>query len=139
MLTQSGWRLRYCPLQPQQPPLRVYVLSLPRMVSQRCLSQTQFTSAEFAELMERNGIRLVKSAPCHSASNGLAERSVQTVKQGLIPQSDKDSLETRLSKFLLWYQLTPHSTTGFCPAELLMNRRPRSVLDLVKPDLKNKV
>ena len=71
---------------------------------------TQFTSAKFAEFMEQNGIRHVKSAPYHPASNGLAERSVQTAKQG--HQSDKDSLKTRLSMFLLWYRLTPHSTTG---------------------------
>ncbi len=99
----------------------------------------QFTSAEFAEFMKRNGIRHVTSAPYHLASNGLAERTVQTVKQGLKRQSVKDSLETRLCKFLLWYRLTPHSTTGICPAELLMGRRPRSVLDLVKPDLNSKV
>ena len=78
----------------------------------------------------------VTSAPYHPASNGLAERTVQTVKQG---QSVKDSLETRLCKFLLWYRLTPHLTTGICPAELIMGRRPRSVLDLVKPNLNSKV
>ena len=45
------------------------------------------------------------------------------------------SLEDRLSKFLFHYRITPHSTTGVTPAELLLGHRPRSVLDLVRPNL----
>ena len=37
-----------------------------------------FTSTEFSEFVKHNGIRHVKSAPYHAASNGLAERAVQT-------------------------------------------------------------
>ena len=55
-------------------------------------------------------------------------------------QPTSDSIENRLSyKFLLWYRLTPHSTTGVAPAELLMGRWPRSVLDLLKPDVADRV
>ena len=35
--------------------------------------------------------------------------------------------KTRISKFLFWYRLTPHSTTGVPPSEL---RVPRFLLDL---------
>ena len=47
-------------------------------------------------------------------------------------------IQDRLSKFLLTYRLTPHTTTGVAPAELLMGRRPRSLLDNLIPDLPRK-
>ena len=38
-----------------------------------------FTSAQFAEFCDNNGIHHVTSAPYHTASNGLAERAVQSL------------------------------------------------------------
>ena len=97
-----------------------------------------FTSVEFKIFTKNNGIRHTTSAPYHPATNGLAERAVQTFKSFLKKTPD-GALEDRLSKFLLNYRLTPHSTTGITPAELLLGRRPRSVLDLVRPDLSKKI
>ena len=97
-----------------------------------------FTSAEFKIFTRNNGIRHTTSAPYHPATNGLAERAVQTFKSFLKKTPD-GILEDRLSKFLLNYRLTPHSTTGITPAELLLGRRPRSILDLVQPDLSKKI
>ena len=57
---------------------------------------TNFTSEEFATFMRKNGIRHVKSPPYHSSSNGLVERAVQTLKEGL-KKLKEGSLETRLS------------------------------------------
>ena len=54
-------------------------------------------------------------------------------------KSPSDSLQTRLSRFLLQYRITPDSTTGTSPAELLLGRRPRTQLDLVLPDMTTKV
>ena len=48
-------------------------------------------------------------------------------------------IQERLSKFLLTYCLTPHSTTGIAPAELLMGHIPSSFLDNLLPDLSLKV
>ena len=42
-----------------------------------------FTTREFELFLEVNSIRHLTSAPYHSASNGLTERSVQIVKRGL--------------------------------------------------------
>lgn len=39
-----------------------------------------FTSAEFGEFMNKNGIRHITSAPYHPASNGLA---IQILKEGV--------------------------------------------------------
>ena len=74
----------------------------------------------------------------HPSTNGLAERAVQTLKNGLCKTKGGD-LESRLYKYLARYLLTPHSTTGQTPAELLMNRKPRSRLDLVYPWLEGEV
>ena len=41
-----------------------------------------FRSAQFAEFYDKNGIHRATSAPCHPASNGLAERAVQSFKCG---------------------------------------------------------
>ncbi|KAL5517714.1 hypothetical protein EMCRGX_G003317 [Ephydatia muelleri] len=89
-----------------------------------------FTSAQFQTFVKLNGFRHVKSAPYHPASNGLAERAVQTVKEALKTTGD---LETRLARFFFQYRLIPHSTTGQPPAELLMGRHPRSHLDFLFP------
>ena len=49
------------------------------------------------------------------------------------------TLEDRLAHFLFQYCLTLHSTTGTSPAELLMGRKSRSTLDLIKPNIADRV
>ena len=97
-----------------------------------------FTSQEFREFMSANGIKHITSSPYHPSTNGLAERSVQTVKQG-IKRTKGSSIQERLSKFLFNYRITPHTTTGVAPCELLMKRRLRSRLDLLHPELSTRV
>ena len=100
---------------------------------------TAFTSEEFAAFVCRNGIQHLTSAPYHPASNGLAERAVQTLKNALKKDTDGVSLETQIARFFFRYRITPHSTTGVAPAELLIGRRPRSRLDLLHPDVTDRV
>lgn len=100
---------------------------------------TQFSSTEFKEFMTSNGVRQIFSPPYHPSSNGLAERAVQSFKDGMKKFSTSEPLEKRISKFLFLYRLTPHSTTGIAPAELLLRRIPRSKFDLIKPDLLSSV
>ena len=49
------------------------------------------------------------------------------------------TIETKIARFLFSYRITPHSTTGLPPSVMLMGRRPRSLLDLTFPDLKQRV
>ena len=98
----------------------------------------QFAAQEFQEFCRSNGIRHTLIAPYHPSSNGLAERAVRIVKQGL-KKLTEGSMSDRLSRFLFQYRLTPQTTTGSAPAELLLGRRPRSRLDLLKPSLETRV
>eukprot|EP00731_Ephydatia_muelleri_P016486 Em0009g910a len=79
----------------------------------------------------------VRSAPYHPATNGLAERAVQTVKDAL--KKTSGDIDTRLSRFLFQNRLTPHSSTGQSPAKLLLGRVPRSHLDFLFPDVADNV
>ncbi|KAL5491846.1 hypothetical protein EMCRGX_G017211 [Ephydatia muelleri] len=96
-----------------------------------------FSSSEFEEFVKRNGFRHIRVAPYHPASNGAAERAVQTLKEYL--SKTRGDLETRLSRFLFQYRLTPHTSTRSSTAELLFGRRPKSHLDFIHPDLSAKV
>ena len=97
-----------------------------------------FVSEQFKSFMSDNGIVHVTTAPYHPASNGLAERAVQTVKNGL-KRTPGTTVQEKLSKFLFTYRITPQTTTGVAPAQLLMNRCPRSRLDRLFPDLSERV
>ncbi|XP_061570028.1 uncharacterized protein K02A2.6-like [Cololabis saira] len=112
------------------------VFGLPKMLVSD--NGTCFTSAEFETFMKQNGVDHVKSAPFHPSSNGLAERAVQTFKEGM-KKVKGDTLQTRLSRFLFGYRITPHAVTGLSPAELMMSRRLRSAFDLLLPDVKTRV
>ena len=98
----------------------------------------QFSSYEFEQFCRKNGIRHIQVSPYHPASNGLAERSVQTFKQGFQKHTE-GTIQDRIARLLFHYCTTPHSTTGTSPAQLLFGRQIRSRLDTVKPSLEKRV
>jgi len=65
---------------------------------QYCLIMDQFLlySSDFAKFVKQNGIEHILTPPYHPASNSLAERSVQTFKNGLKQITDS-LLETRVN------------------------------------------
>ncbi|CAC5368399.1 unnamed protein product [Mytilus coruscus] len=99
---------------------------------------TPFASQEFQDFVQRNGIKHIRSSPYQPSTNGLAERAVQTFKEGM-KKVTEGSIETRMAKFLFTYRLTPHATTAIAPAGMLMGRRPRSLLDLTYPNINSRV
>lgn len=101
---------------------------------------TQFTSREFEVFLKENGIKHIRSAPYHPATNGEAERFVQTFKHAMkAAQGDAGTLPTKLARFLLTYRSTPNTTTGISPAELFLHRRLRTRLEMLRPDMASKV
>lgn len=94
----------------------------------------QLVSKEFETFLQQNGVKHIKSAPYHAASNGAAERLVQNLKQSLEKHSGSGrSLQHMVDNFLFVYRNTPHATTGKTPAELFLKRQLRTRLSLVKP------
>ena len=83
-----------------------------------------FSNDEFKKFIQANIIKHITSVPYHPSTNGLEEREIQTVKQGL-KQINGNSVEEKLSSFLLKDRITPHTTTGIPPSELLMCPRLR--------------
>ena len=101
---------------------------------------SQFTSDEFRTFMRNNGIKHIRSAPYHPATNGSAERFVQTFKQALrAALTEKKTLSWKLTNFLLAYRTTPHALTGEAPAVLFMGRNLRTKLDILKPNIGKRV
>ena len=98
---------------------------------------TGFTSQEFEEFTKANGIRHTFTSPYHPASNGLAERDVQTFKHGIGKLNGP--VEKRIARFLFHDRITPQSSTGISPLELLMGRRLRCKLDCLHPDVSKRI
>ena len=107
-----------------------------------CVSDNgpQFRSEEFAHFLKMNGVKHVRVAPYHAASNGLAERMVQSFKNHLKAcRGSRLSIQQRIENFLLTYRSTKHPTTGRTPAGLFLGRELRTRLTLLRPSVGEKV
>lgn len=91
---------------------------------------TTFSSYEFKTWCEERGIIHLSGAPYYPASNGAAERLVQSFKQSL--RKSKLPPKSALQEFLMAYRRTT-LPSGLSPSELLNNRQIRSKIDILKP------
>ncbi|KAG6442304.1 hypothetical protein O3G_MSEX002317 [Manduca sexta] len=96
----------------------------------------QFRSEEIQQFYRENGITARYTAPFHPATNGQAERYVQTFKNKLKAMAHENgSVEDKLQKFLTAYRKTQNSATGLSPAEMMFKRLYRTRIDLVKRNI----
>ena len=91
---------------------------------------TTFSSAEFQLWCHQRGIKHLTGAPYHPATNGAAERMVQSFKQSL--KKSKLPPHPALQEFLMQYRRTPLKT-GFSPSQLLNGRQLRTKIDALRP------
>ena len=93
----------------------------------------------FKLFLQNNGVKHILSAPYHPSSNGEAERFVRSFKRGMKHNTGRVSKNHTLQEFLLSYRTTPHTLTGKTPSEMVFGRRVRTRMDLVRPNLKEKI
>ncbi|XP_036320563.1 uncharacterized protein K02A2.6-like [Rhagoletis pomonella] len=95
---------------------------------------TQFNSKEFQAFLRSNGIVRKQGAPYHPATNGQAERFIQTVKQKLTAAMIKSgSMHKELQNILLSYRRAIHPTTEKSPAMVMFGRQIQTRLDFLLP------
>ena len=78
-------------------------------------------------------MRYISIAPGHPATNGLAERNIQTIKHKLAAMSNESSsMQSKIRDIIFKYRATPLKN-GKTPSELYLGRQIRSRLDILKP------
>lgn len=90
----------------------------------------QYSSEVFSSFAKEWGFSHVTISPGHSSGNGMAERSVQTIK-GLLKYAS-------LPNSLLSYH-TAELACGYTPTQLLMSRRIRSKIPTINKNLHPKL
>ena len=93
---------------------------------------TTFMSQEFQAWCKQRGIVHLTGAPYHPATNGAAERLIQSFKQAL----RKSSLPPKeaLQEFLMQYRRISFAS-GLSPSELLNGRQIRAKIDTLVPSI----
>uniref|UniRef100_A0A0N4WFH5 RNA-directed DNA polymerase n=1 Tax=Haemonchus placei TaxID=6290 RepID=A0A0N4WFH5_HAEPC len=95
---------------------------------------TQFTSKEFQEFCEKQGIEHIRSF--HPQSNGQAERFVDTLKRTLLKRREERSQNPRVFK-MLSKELCTINSERLSSEELFLGRQLRTTLTLLKEEIRN--
>ena len=94
-----------------------------------------FASAEMNRFANEWGIKWTFSSPGYPQSNGMAERTIKTIKL-MLKKAEQTNTDPYLA--LLTLRNTPVTGLGFSPAEVLMGRVLRSTLPAASAVLKPK-
>ena len=89
-----------------------------------------FLSEDFQTFLSERGIIHLTGAPYHPATNGQAERFIQTFKNSM--NKSKLPPNQALQEFLIQYRRTPLES-GLSPSELLNGRQIRGRIDTLYP------
>ena len=102
------------------------------VISNNC---SQYSSKEFELFTKQWEFRLTTTSPLYPQANRLVEKSVQTVKN-LLTIAKQGNYDPYLG--LLEYRNAPIDKVG-SPAQLLMSRRPRSIIPTTEAQLQLRV
>lgn len=95
---------------------------------------TSFTSAQFQEFCKTMQIKHTLSPPYHPATNGAAERFVETFKSHVTKIMESGhNMVSAMNLFLSDYRCTPQRSSGVTPARLMLGREIRSRFSLLRP------
>lgn len=93
-----------------------------------------FISTEFNDYCKRINVKHTYSPPYHPATNGAAERLVETFKTHVTKIKESgNSIASAINLFLFDYRNMPHSLTGVTPAKLMLGRELRNRFTLLRP------
>lgn len=95
-----------------------------------------FSSTAFLQFAKDYGIVVTTSSPTHSQSNGMAERSIQTVKN-ILKKATEEGKDEYMA--MLEYRNTPITGCDYSPAQLLMSRMLRDKIPTKRQLLAPKV
>ena len=103
-----------------------------RLLSNRGAS---FTSNIIEELYKILGIKQLQTMPYHPQTNGLVERSHQTIIHmiGKLGEDKKADWPSHLAEIAHTYNATQSTVTGYSPHYLMFGRRPRLPVVFVFP------
>ena len=90
-----------------------------------------FVSAEFTQFCKSNLIHHIRTAPYHPASNGHAEKAVQSAKNFLKKLPGNAEIEKELANFLLTQRVIP--INGKAPCEYMNGRMLSTCLSKIQP------